>query len=185
MKTLNLFLLILAITTLSACSNSKTQIKKYYRINATPTSSLAAVKPLTLVIKRPSAHSILGGRPMVATKEDNALIQLSHHFWLESPKILLQDILKSWALTHWQSVSYLKPYKQPHQILDTRILAFEKNKGQAKVILEFFLYDENSTLIFNQLYEQNQPLTEDGYHAFSESISTAIQTILEQLSADI
>lgn len=175
-------LVLTALLILNACSNSKTQSKKYFRINSNQMAVTEQQKPLTLVVKRPTALSILGGRPMVATKEDDSLVQLSNHFWIESPKVLLQDILKSWAQGQWQQVSTQTPHQQPHQILNTRILAFEKNMTQAKVALEFNLYDEENHLLISEQFTQIETLDGDGYKAFARAIGKAIDAILNQFS---
>lgn len=174
--------LLAVLLTLNACSNNKTHTKKYFRINSQQMIESQAKKPMTLVVKRPTALSILGGRPMVATQEDQSLVQLSNHFWLESPKVLLQDILKRWALGHWQQVSTQTPHQQPHQILNTRILAFEKNMNQAKVVLEFNLYDEDNHLLISEQITQIEALEGDGYKAFAKAIGKAIDAILNQFS---
>ena len=120
-------LILLLVLLLNACGNQKTTAKKYHRLQVdSHQTAPSQLREDTLVIKRPKALSILGGRPMVATQEDGSLVQLSHHFWLDSPKILLQDILRSWATGHWQTVTYQVPSNQPHKVLDSRILAFEK-----------------------------------------------------------
>ena len=181
MNTMNKLLIVLVLfAVLSACGNNKTQTKKYFRISSDIISAEETIAD-TLVIKRPTALSILGGRPMVATKEDNSLVQLSNHFWLESPKVLLQDILRKWAQAHWQQVTTQVPQQQ-HHVLNTRILAFEKVQDQALVTLEFNLYDADNKLLYSEQFSQHQPLQEDGYKAFAKAIGQAIDTILNQLS---
>ncbi len=180
-----LFFVLITALVLTACGNSQTQTKKYFRINTTEAVNAESVKADTLVVKRPTALSILGGRPMVATKEDNSLVQLSNHFWLESPKVLLQDILKTWAEKHWKQITYQVPQQQAHHILNTRILAFEKNQNQALVTLEFSLYNEDNQLLFTTRLSQQQELTGEGYKAFAKAIGQAIDTILNQLSEQL
>lgn len=179
--------LLVTIATLSGCSNQKAQSKKYFRLPTAEqvTETPAEPKPLTLVIKRPKALSVLGGRPMVATQADGSLVQLSHHFWLESPKVLLQDRLKIWAVGRWQSVSTQVPAQTAHHILDARILAFEKNQQQARVSLEFLLYNEDNRLLFDRQYDFQQDIEGDGYRAFSRAMGQAVNQILNELAADL
>lgn len=174
-----------AAITLSACGNKPAQTKKYYRLSPSAAVTAPKPKPATLVIKRPKALSILGGRPMVATKEDGSLVQLSHHFWLESPKVLLQDKLKYWASAHWDSVSYQVPNDDNHHILDSRILAFEKRQKLAVVSLDFSLYDHDNKLLFNQTYSFEQAIEGEGFKAFTTALSRAIDAVLTQLTADL
>ena len=184
MKTFKTLIFILSIALLfSACSNKKSQSRKYFRLAAAaPITAKTAVKPITLVVKRPRALSILGGRPIVATQADNSLVQLSHNFWLESPKVLLQDRIKQWAEHHWQTVSYQTPSDTAHQILETRILAFEKNQNQAVADIEFLFYDEDNRLIYNQQIHATEELAEDNYKAFVKAMSLAIESIFNQMS---
>ncbi|MCX7552610.1 ABC-type transport auxiliary lipoprotein family protein [Marinicella sp. S1101] len=170
---------------LSACGNKPAQTKKYYRLSPSAAVTASETKPATLVVKRPKALSILGGRPIVATKEDGSLVQLSHHFWLESPKVLLQDKLKVWASEHWQSVSYQVPNDNTHHILDSRILAFEKRQKLAVVSLEFSLYDHENKLLFNQTYDNEQAIEGEGFKAFTTALSRSVDAILIQLTADL
>jgi len=183
MKPIKTLLLILTITLyLGACSSQKNQTKKYFRLTESPSTVHPNLKPITLVVKRPQALSILGNRPIVATQNDGSLIQLSRNFWLESPKILLQDRIKQWAEKHWQTVNVQKPLGTTHQILETRILAFEKKQNQALATLEFFLYDANNQLLFNQKFSITENITEDNYQSFAKAMSIAIESILEQLN---
>jgi ABC-type uncharacterized transport system auxiliary subunit len=177
--------LVLALLMLSACSNQVAQSKKYFRIKTTDTISQSDDKPMRLVVKRPKALSILGGRPMVATREDDSLVQLSHHFWLESPKVLLQDIFKKWAAGHWQSVSYQEPAEVEYQVLESRILAFEKQQSTALVRIEFQLYDQDQNLMLSREISHSQAIEGDGYQAFARAIGQAVDVVLQDLSHEL
>ena len=175
--------LCLLFSSLMACGGSPAQVKKYYRIQSISDYSQAAGSSLTLVIKRPSALSILGNRPMVATNPDGALVQLSHHFWLESPKILLQDQLKKWAKNRWQSVTESTPNHDKFETLVSRILAFEKNQTEARVTIEFKLYDSQNQLKLSKQLSHNQSLKGPGFDAFAAAVSQAIDHIIVQFDA--
>ena len=186
MKTISkTFTIIFILLTITACSNKVAQSKKYFRIPVSTTSEQTELKDITLVIKRPKALSILGGRPMVATQDDESLVQLSHHYWIESPKVMLQDILKNWAAKHWQSVSYQTPNSEPYQILDSRIISFEKRQNQAKIAIEFILYNEDYQIIYDQQFEHSQNMEGDGFRAFSKAVGKAIEAILAELSGQL
>ena len=182
---LKVSLLILLIISVYACSSKQSQTKKYFRITSNITANTELRKPNTLVVKKPTALSILGGRPMVATKDDQSLIQLNNNYWLESPKVLLHYIIKNWAGEHWESVSIQTPHRQDHQVLYTRILAFEKNQNSTNVALEFSLYDQENALIFNQNYEHAEPIDGEGYRAFAKAVGRSVDSILNQLASDL
>jgi ABC-type uncharacterized transport system auxiliary subunit len=177
--------LIIGLTVLTACGNQVAQSKKYFRINSSDPVMLTERRPLTVVVKRPKALSILGGRPMVATREDDSLVQLSHHFWLESPKVLLQDVFKKWATGHWQAVSYQEPAETTYQVLESRILAFEKQQHMAVVRLEFLLYDQDRNLLLSQEFSSNKAIEGEGYRAFARAIGQAVDQVLTELSDEL
>ncbi len=192
MKLIKTLLLVSLIAfMLSACGSKKAALtKKYYRLNLTsPATNSSTVRPITLVVKRPEALSILGGRPIVATQTDTSLVQLSHNFWIESPKILLQDLIKNWAENYWQDVVYQPPSKEQFHWLKTRILAFEKRQEQAIAEIEFSLYDQDNQLLLNQRFDAQQDITADNYDAFSQAMSLAIDSIFtrfnEQLNQEL
>lgn len=186
MKPFNTLLFTLTFTLLfSACNSKKAQTKKYFRLTTTPISVNTNLRPYTLVVKRPKALSILGSRPIVATQADDSLIQLSYNFWLESPKVLLQDRIKQWAENHWQAVSFLTPAVGTYRTLETRILAFEKKQNQAIATFEFFLYDANNQLVFNQQFTAIENISEDSYKAFAKAISLATESILLQFNSEL
>lgn len=170
---------------LSACGNKQAQVKKYYRLAPSVEAVAADKKDTTLVVKRPTALSILGGRPMVATKEDGSLVQLSHNFWIESPKILLQDKLKNWAKNHWQQVTVQTPAEGIYLSLHTRILAFEKQQNNALVSLEFTAYDQENNLIYNKRFDQTQIIDGEGFKAFVKALNNALESTLSQLAQEL
>lgn len=177
--------LLTSVILLNGCGSKKAQTKQYFRLSTTPTTITNEIKPMTLVVKRPRALSILGGRPIVATQADNSLVQLSHNFWLESPKVLIQDRIKRWAEDYWQNVIYQTPANIKHQTLESRILAFEKKQNQAIVTLEFFLYDDDNQLLFNQQFNATENIPEDTYKSFAKAMSLAIESIFAQLKAQL
>ena len=186
MNTYKTLILISVLTAMfTACSTKKAQTKQYFRLTNTTFESTGELKPLTLVVKRPRALSILGGRPIVATQADESLVQLSHNYWIESPKVLLHDKIKQWAKNYWQAVSYQTPADTAHQTLETRILAFEKQQDLAVAALEFSMYDDDNQLIFNQQFKVTEPIQADTYKAFTQAMSAAIENILNQLKEQI
>ncbi len=188
MSKIKSLLLVLCITLIcNACGSKKAALtKKYYRLNPVPTSiTPSTVRPMTLVVKRPEALSILGGRPIVATQVDTSLVQLSHNFWIESPKILLQDLIKNWAKNLWQTVVYQTPAAEQFHWLKTRILAFEKRQELAIAEIEFSLYDQDNQLLFNQTYNAEQNIIADNYDAFAQAMSQAIESIFSQFNEQL
>ena len=176
-------LLFVALVVGTACSNQAAQTKQYHRLAVTLPSADQPTQAGVLVVKRPEALSILGGRPMVATQDNGALIQLSHNFWLESPKILIHDVLMNWASSHWQSVSKQTPYGSPFQQLDTRILAFEKNGDQIHLTLAFKLTDEKQQTLLEKTIDHQASIQGPGHAAAAKAMGLAVAAALSELGA--
>ena len=173
---------LLLLTLFSACSQKPASVKKYYRLNLIETETEAEKHDATLWIKKPEAHSILGNRPMVATDADGALQQLTHHAWIESPKILLQEFIQQHASRTWQSAVSNRPNSgEDYYQLHTKVLAFEKNKDQALVRMAFSFYNPDMELLKQQTLSIESTFTENSYPAFSTAISKAVNLILQQL----
>ncbi|GAA4818048.1 hypothetical protein GCM10011365_12040 [Marinicella pacifica] len=182
-----LIILATSLLLLSACSNQPAVVKKYYRLSSLDNSqlSLSPEKRPSVVITRPKGMSILAGRPMVATVEDGALVQLNHHYWLESPTLLVQQILSQWAEQHWQQIKTHVAFDKPIERLDSEILAFEKDGNQAKVSLHFILTAADGHIILDQTLSRQLTISGEGYAGFVHSINNAVNQILTDLSEAI
>ncbi len=179
-----LITLTMVLLFFTACSNQPAKVKQYYRLSADYdiSQNTQKNKRQSVVISRPKAMGILGGRPMVATKKDGALVQLNNHYWLESPSILLHHSLTKWAEQHWQHIQTNAGFNEKHQRLDSEILAFEKDGNQVKVSLKFILNDVDGRLLFNQTYRQNLTIQGEGYAQFVQTVNLAVKRILDALS---
>ena len=174
--------LILSLLILAGCSQKPAAVKKYYRLEL-PSQQLQTSKqhPSALWIKKPEAHSILGNRPMVATDAAGALQQLSHHAWIESPKILIHELLRQQLQNQWQMTYSKRPKSEEYHQLHSRILAFEKNNNQALIRIEFTLYDMYMEQVNHQTIASKQTIQGDDYAAFATAMSQALQTVIAQL----
>lgn len=170
MKTLSLIALIFL---LSGCvsSGKKPADKLYYRFpEATIVTTNKKIK-----IKRPAALGILGNRPMVVQNNDGALLQMQHHFWLDSPKVLLQNYLED---------SFGK-FNNPEFILYSTFLKFEKNQNGAVVSIRFELKDTNNKLVFNKTYDFTEAYDGNDISGFATSARHLVVRIVNQLIKDI
>ncbi len=173
---------LLLLTLFSGCSQKPATVKKYYRLNLIETNSISQKHDATLWIKRPAAHSILGNRPMVATDADGALQQLTHHAWIESPKILLQELIQQHASMTWQSAVSIRPNSgKDYYQLHTKVLAFEKNQDKALVRMAFSFYNPEMELLKHQTLSIENSITENNYTAFSAAMSKAVNFIIQQI----
>ncbi len=165
----------------SACSQKAATVKKYYRLTTEATTAVTTKIDSTLWIKRPEAHSILGNRPMVATDEAGALQQLIHHAWIESPKILLQELLSTHAQSQWHTVTSERPKDVPYHQLHSRITAFEKDNNVARISMQFTLIDQAGALLKQQSLTTSQDITGNSYADFASAMGQALVKLLTQL----
>ncbi len=173
--------IIIIALLLAACGQKAATVKKYYRLTTEPTTAFTKQIDSTLWIKRPEAHSILGNRPMVATDEAGALQQLSHHAWIESPKILLQELLANHAQSQWDTVTSERPKDVPYHQLHSRITAFEKNNNVARISMQFTLIDQEGVLIKQQSLSATQEIIGNSYADFASAMGQAFTQLLSQL----
>lgn len=172
---MNKIVILLSILMLTACSSSskKPVDKMYYRF---PESSIQPVKTLNIEVKRPSAMGILGNRPMVVQTQSNGLIQMNNNFWLESPKVLLQNYL---------SEVFVKVTDKPLLTLNSQILALEKKQNQALLSIKFSLTDSNNLVVFDKTYKSQKSIGDSSIAAFANSMDTLLEEMIKQLSLDI
>ncbi len=171
MKTLVSLLLIFA---LSSCSSGSKKIadKLYYRFG----EAHMVMTKSDFNVPRPTAMGILGNRPMVAQKEDGALLQLNHNFWIDSPKILLQNyLIKSFNVS-----------PEPHdKALKATILKLEKKGQTSQVSIAFTLVDSDNNTLFEKTYSRQQELPENTMSAFVASVSQSLELITQALAKEL
>ena len=155
-------------------SGKKPPEKQYHRFVE---SALRFSTEKNLQVKRPSALGILGNRPMVVHNQEGALVQMQHNFWLESPKVLLNN--------HLQKVFDQSQIKDDTWVLETQILALEKQQQTAIVAIRFSVYDPYRKSMFDKTYRLKQSLDENSIAAFVQSVSLMIADITQQLLGDL
>ena len=158
---------------ISACSFSgkKAPDKLYYRF---PEFTQPPVKK-DVIVKRPSAMGIIGNRPMVAQNTDGSLRQMQHNFWLESPKILLQNYLEKIFINNGTDGN----------TLNAQILHLEKKQQRAIVEIKFIITNSERQQIFNKTYKEESQLQQNTIPAFVKSISILLKNLVNQLIDDL
>ena len=158
---------------ISACSFSgkKTPDKLYYRF---PELTQAPIEK-NIIVKRPSAMGIIGNRPMVAQNADGSLLQMQHNFWLESPKVLLQNYLEKIFVNDAEN----------NNTLNAQILHLEKKQQLAIVEIKFIITNSERQQIFNKTYIEESKLVENTIPAFVKNTSILLKKIVNQLIDDM
>lgn len=175
MKKLYTFILIIF---LSSCSlgGKKAVDKIYYRLSEPTVTFSSDTNPL--VVNRPSALGILGNRPMVVQNEEGGLIQMQHNFWLESPKVLMQN--------YFNKVFNVKPdHPSSTKKLDVEILHLEKKQDTAILELKFVIKDKTGVTVFNKTYLLQMQLKENTIPQFVQSISAMLNNMTLSLLEDV
>lgn len=167
------FLLIALIIFLTACTSSgkKPVDKLYFRFPEAQTVQIDK----KIKVKRPTALGILGNRPMVVQNNDGALLQMQHHFWLDSPKVLLHNYMQD---------SFGK-FNNTEFTLSSTILKFEKHQNMAVVSISFELKDVNNKLLFNKTYSLTDSYNGNDISGFASSARKLVEQIVSQLIKDI
>ena len=170
---MKLIITIVISLLISACSFSgkKTPDKLYYRF---PELTQAPIEK-NIIVKRPSAMGIIGNRPMVAQNADGSLLQMQHNFWLESPKVLLQNYLEKIFVNDAEN----------NNTLNAQILHLEKKQQLAIVEIKFIITNSERQQIFNKTYIEESKLAENTIPAFVKNTSILLKKIVNQLIDDM
>lgn len=167
------------------CSSTQNRARMHYRLGDIEWKSDAQQLGGNVRIDQPKAMGILGNRPMVATNDQGALIQLDYNFWLDSPKKLIHKKLLEWAEKHYQSVIFDRTPHNNMTVIRTEILALEKRKDQAVLSLGFLINHEFKKFHFHKTYTHSITIEGNYYADFASAITQALVNILQELNKDI
>ena len=161
---------------LSSCSSgSKKQFQKlYYRLPEP--QSIETSFPI--IVKKPTALGIFANRPLVAVDSTGALKQMNYSFWLESPKVLINNYLQTLLDTKNND-------SEGSSTLWTQVLQFEKHQDLAKVKINFILIDNQGKTSFDITYEEQLQASDKSVGQFVKNIGKLLAQITDQLLKDI
>ena len=169
---MRLLTIILTSLLMTACSSgSKKQFQKLYYRFPDP-QSIELTKPI--LIKKPTALGIFANRPLVVVDSTGALKQMNYSFWLESPKVLLNNYLNKLFK------SELSNSKQGHTLY-TEILQFEKSQDIALVAINFKLISPKGSIDLDKTYEKQLQSNDKSVSQFVKSIGLMLQQITAEL----
>ena len=159
---------------IGGCSSSgkKTIEKLYYRFPAANPVSINK----NIIVKRPTAMGILGNRPMVVQTTDGALKQMNNNFWLDSPKILLQNYLINLFPSQIQDESF---------VLNSQILRLEKKQNITTLQIKFILTDLHGKEVLNKTFAQDRAQDNNSVSLFVEAIGAILTEISMKMVEDI
>jgi len=142
---------------------------------------------LPLYVPRAQAVGVVGSRPILATADDGSLVQMHHHFWLDSPRVLWQNLALDWAARTrlWPEIRGIKPLDPHHDTLWLTVLALHKNKRTAHLRLRAELQDENRKVRYQATFTRQQELPDHSVGAFVTAINGMSEAIVREMDAGI
>ncbi len=182
--------LLSALVLISGCGKRQSLTDKhYYRWQP----DLSWVKPMPemqqepLYIPRAQALGVVGSRPILARADDGSLVQMHHHFWLDSPRVMWQNTLLEWASRKqgWAEVRAIKPIHPNHFTLLSTLLALEKDGNTAHLALRIELLDASKQLRYQATFKRQAQLSENSIGAFVAAINGLSAAILQEMDTGI
>jgi ABC-type uncharacterized transport system auxiliary subunit len=135
------------------------------------------------------ADGLHGERALVYAHDDGtALEQYTYHYWVDSPRVLLQQALAERLRGAHRVVT--TPSAEATYTLRGRIRKFERHAGArgatAEVSLEFELLSADTELAeFVRAYQRSVPLADDGVNTCASALGQAAQDVLANFATDL
>jgi ABC-type uncharacterized transport system auxiliary subunit len=153
----------LGVFALGGCGSPKPI--KYYavQIPPAPSSSLTAVYPIDLVVKRLTGTPLLEAAPIVYRMGPNELGVYTYHRWDEAPVGLVQTrlILMLRGTGQYATVGDSSSVAGAEFVVRGRLYDFEEVSGSSlagQVTMEFELYNrKNGKVLWTHYYSQTEP----------------------------
>ncbi|GEM_PF-5084816 len=144
-------------------------------------------RSVPVYIPRAQALGVVGSRPMLAVAGDGARVQMHHHFWLDSPRVIWQNLFLDWASQSglWPQVLDIKPPHPRHDTVLVTLLALEKNKQTATLGVRVEWLDARKQQRYLQTFRQQRDLPENSISAFVAAVSAMSETVMQQVDAAI
>lgn len=101
---------------------------------------------------------------------------MNNNFWLDSPKILLQNYLSEVFGTNGNKETLT---------LNSQILGLEKKQQEALLSIKFILTDDKGKFIFKQTYKKQRNSVNNSIIAFTKALAILLEEMIEQLSNEI
>ncbi len=163
--------------------------KQYYPLNPDLgwVSPALKARPVPLYVPRAQALGVVGSRPILARADDGSLVQMRHHFWLDSPRVMWQNVALDWATRTqlWPETRSIKPLDPHHDTLWLTLLALHKDKNTAVIRLRVEWLDENRTQRYQATFTRQQKLPDGSIGAFVAAINHMSEAIVREMDADI
>lgn len=179
----------LAMATAGCHKRTLVADKQYYPLNPDLgwVSPAPKARPVPLYVPRAEALGVVGSRPILARANDGSLVQMRHHFWLDSPRVMWQNVALDWATRTglWPETRSIKPLNPHHDTLWLTLLALHKDKNTAVIRLRAEWLDENRKQRYQATFTRQQKLPDNSVGAFVAAINRMSEAIVREMDADI
>lgn len=181
--------LALCLLALAACGGAP-QKDTFYRLPETLGATQARLEGGPLIyIPSFLADGLHGERPLVFAHDDGTTLeQYTYHYWVDSPRQLLQQALAE-RLRAAHRVTTTASADAAYT-LRGRIVRFERRgtgkQGSAEVALEFELLSADTDVaLFARSYSRSVPLADDTMSTSAGALGAAAEDILASLVGDL
>jgi ABC-type uncharacterized transport system auxiliary subunit len=173
---------------LAACGPPP-QKDTFYRLPASPSASAATADGPMLQVPPFGADGLLNERALIYARADGtSLEQYNHHFWVDSPRLLLQQALSEELVRTLRARVVDGPTAGAHAVRG-RIVRLERTAGSgpaARVALQFEVYPPSGgAAVFRRGYERDLESSDDGVAAIAAALGRACQEIITQFVGEL
>ena len=182
----------LLVGALGGCASFAAPHKDYfYRLPEAVSSGVSSVGEGAIVYVPPFVASGLHGeRALIYAHDDGtSLEQYTYHYWVDSPRLLLQQALAERLRLGGTRRIVTAPSADAKYTVRGYIRKFErrgKDKGSAEVSLEFEVTSADSdSPEFARIYQRSVALPDKAMASCAAAMGAAVQDIVATLASDL
>lgn len=190
-------MLLVALCALaSACSQPAPRPDNYYRLQVAPPATPYPAPPLagTLVVRRPIAEGLAGGRAIVYGEGEDPPVFRRYHYehWAVAPPRMLEDLTVTYLRASHVAAAVVPTEARASAdfVLDTHLYRLDQvhraAPGMVLVDIGFTLRNgHNGRLIWTRDYRERQATPGVGVAGAVRAMERAVSRILARLVADL
>ena len=178
---------LLAAVLLSGCGAAPRK-DMFYRLPEVAGVAAASEGEGTVIYVPPFlADGLHGERALVYAHDDGtALEQYTYDYWVDSPRLLLQQALAERLRAGGAQRVVTSPSSETRYTVRGRIRKFERRGASAEVSLEFELLSAATEVpVFVRGYERSVPLGDDAMSTCARALGEAAQDELAKFVTDL
>ncbi|MGR8921735.1 MAG: ABC-type transport auxiliary lipoprotein family protein [Gammaproteobacteria bacterium] len=161
----------------------------YYRLDiAAAPADTAASSNRVVVVPPLAASGLHGERALVMAHEDGTTLeQYNFHFWVDSPRIMIQQALGERIVAVTGARVIGQPAREASHTVRGRIVHFERfGRAKVRVALTFEVFGGRAAApIFSRRYARDAEVGGDGVDAVARAISRVTGEILDEFADDL